>query len=224
LATEILRVYRQVGNSEVEIKKVLVASLGLTFDPAAVEPLVSILETEVMLNTNDTEALKAYAIGALGTLRQPEAADAILRFVDHPSAFLRKYAVFNAGSLCLKDPRRPFDASQNPPRTEIVETLRSRLQDPVLDVSWNAAFALAYFARDGSGIQLLRQMLDRTYVTKHTEDVQFASNVVRMACLGARGLGDPSLRPEVEKISQGDPDPEVRRVADAAVRSLTSRR
>ena len=60
-------------------------------------------------------------------------------------AGIRKMVVYALGAL-------PGDAQ--------VDTLRTALEDPVADVRWNAAMALA---RHGStdGVPVLRQMLDR---------------------------------------------------------------
>ena len=104
-----------------------------------------------------------------------------------------------------------------------VVVLQRALEDPVPDVQWNAAVALA---RHGNpdGETVLGRMLNREYVAQH---------VTRTAALGAAmdpvsevmvsglqavaALQSPSLRDQVEALSQAD---ESLRVREVAIRTL----
>jgi HEAT repeat protein len=90
------------------------------------------------------------------------------------------------------------------------------LEDPVTDVRWNAAIALASL-KDPSGLPVLRAMIDRTSLARQpltTDQVEAAmTNALKALAL----LRDPESRPLIQKIAQNDPNLRVR---DAARRAL----
>ena len=92
-------------------------------------------------------------LAALGDIGDPAAAPAALADLAHEDAGVRMQAAFTLGQL--QDARA-------------VAPLQGRLQDPVHDVRWNAALALARFADSPpareSARPVLAQMLDRPYL------------------------------------------------------------
>ena len=100
-----------------------------------------------------------------------------------------------------------------------IVTLRTALEDPVADVRWNAAIALA---RHGNreGVAVLKQMLDRGYLAQSVAgaaqagaDIDPAGEVMISSLQAVASLRETSLRAEVESISREDKNMRVRQAA-----------
>jgi HEAT repeat protein len=91
------------------------------------------------------------------------------------------------------------------------------LEDPVEDVRWNAALALAR-QKDARAAPVLGQMLDRERLSK-VEGLRpdQAREALLSAITGAALLSDPSLQPALEKLRASDPDLKVREAAREAL-------
>jgi HEAT repeat protein len=200
------------------MRAILASCLGLLGDKRATPVLLDALREEENLET------KAAIIDALGALRDPDAAPDLIKLLDHPSSVVRKYATFTLGALAA-----PREEGGPPSVPSAVGPLKGRLEDPRAEVQWNAAFVLAYFLRDGSGVPVLRRMLDRKHVTdivtsssKETGDRKAADNTpvlvahaLRMACNAQARLREPALVEPVRAL-ESDPDGDVRTAARAA--------
>jgi HEAT repeat protein len=112
------------------------------------------------------------------------------------------------------------------PGDEQLPTLRTALQDSVVDVRWNAAVALA---RHGSpeGVPVLREMLDRDQVERTVkrdirqfEDQDPVADVLISGLRAAAALKDARLKPSVEELSQADRSMKVRQAAIEALRVM----
>ncbi len=123
------------------LRRYLALSLGEVRDARAVGSLVEALG-------DPDEQTTIYAVWALGAIGDPAAAPALVPLLDHQDPGIRKIAAYALGSL---------ESSGS------IEPLRALLNDPVEDVAWNAALALARRG-DRAGAPLLARMIDRAYL------------------------------------------------------------
>jgi HEAT repeat protein len=149
-----------------------------------------------------------WALGASGDAR---VAARLQPLYQSPDPGVRKMVVYALGAL-------PGDA-QRP-------TLREALQDPVLDVRWNAAVALARHGdHDGAGV--IRQMLDRDYVAqavtrevRQDTDMDPIADVLISGLRAAAVLKDETLRMPIAALSQQDRSMKVRQAALEALAAM----
>jgi HEAT repeat protein len=95
--------------------------------------------------------------------------------------------------------------------------LARALEDPVADVGWNAALALAR-RQEPAAVPVVARMLDRSHLASVpglTPDQ--ADEVVLQAVAAAAALGDASLRAPLERLRDSDPDLKVREAARVAL-------
>ena len=115
---------------------------------------------------------QVYAVWALGAIGDPEAVPTLVSLARSEDAGLRKAAVHALGSF-------PGDASR--------AALVTAVNDPVEDVRWNAAVALAR-RRDPEAAPVLLQMMDRRHLATVADltgdaletsmDVEFTVDVI----------------------------------------------
>ena len=153
------------------------------------------------------------AIWALGSSGDPAVIDKILPLYSAPDtdAGIRKMVVYALGAL---------------PGDRQIDTLRTAIQDPVADVRWNAAVALA---RKGSheGVAVVAQMLDRPYVEKTVTrevredlDQDPIADVMISGLRAAAILKDDVLKPSVQMLSRNDKSLKVREAALEALKVI----
>ena len=105
-------------------------------------------------------------------------------------------------------------------------TLRAALGDPVPDVRWNAAVALARHG-DSRSAGVLARMLDRDRVTGLVEPsetrIDPAGEVMISGLRAMAGLGSPAVGEDLRSViaALADSDPNVR-VQNAALETLDS--
>src|SRR5262245_47701817 len=152
----------------------------------------------------DLNEARISTIWALGSSGDPRVVEPLQRLFQSSDAGIRKMVVYALGAL-------PGDTQ--------LETLRTALEDSVVDVRWNAAVALA---RHGShdGIAVLRQMLDRSYLeqtvkreTRLDADQDPIADVMISGLRAVSSLKDSSLRSSIEGLSQQDQSLKVRQAA-----------
>ena len=211
LTPDILEVYRTTGegSEEDKVRRFLAMCLGFLADSRASSLLMEEARTRDHLET------KAACLDALGNIKDPATVPFLVKLLDASDPVVRKYAAFNAGAAA-EETRDPG----------VVEALRKKLSDPVPDVTWNAAFALAYFLDDPSGTDILMRMLDREYLTRAigadpNADVLIA-RALFTACNGAVKLGDKRFIPALRKLTDLDdePDMDIRNAARKAISSI----
>lgn len=195
------------------LRKTLISCLGRLGDPRASETLVELAAQ----GKNDEE--RAAALDALGAIKDPSTLPALVKLLDDPNVVVRKYAALNAGAVA----GRTGDGS-------VLEPLRARLKDGSPDVGWNAALALAFFLKDGSGTDTLKKMLDRSYLTAtiaagDPNRELLAARAMIMACNGAVALKDASFLPILKKIIDpaNERDADVRFIANQAIHKIEGR-
>ena len=91
--------------------------------------------------------------------------------------------------------------------------LRGLLEDPVADVRWNAALALARLG-DRAAIPVLRRMLDRALVGQVPEIRPDQQEEVMVSAVRALNALDREASRELfERLAEGDPSLKVRQAA-----------
>jgi HEAT repeat protein len=202
----LVEAFRESGRDDPRVQRYLALALGRLDPPppGAVEAL-----TAVLGEANDDT--KIAAIWALGSLGDPSIVPRLRELYRSPDAGVRKMVVFALGVL---------------PGTEQEETLRVALADPVPDVEWNAAVALA---EDGNqdAVPVIARMLNREYLARtvtrtssFTAESDPVSEVMMGGLRAAARLQSPVLRGAVERLSQTDPSLKVRQAALDALRAM----
>ena len=151
------------------------------------------------------------AVWALGSLGAPAVVPALEELYGSDDAGVRKMVVYALGAVSGE---------------RQLSTLRLALDDPVVDVQWNAAVALSRHG-DESGVPVLRRMLDRVYVERvmtrtlsGDTDVDMAADVIISGIQAVIALGDTSLREPVQTLSQSDDNLRVRQAALEALKHI----
>ena len=176
--------------------------------PSAADELVNALDDP------DAET-RINVIWALASIGDGSVVSAVEALYESADAGVRKMAVYALGAL---------------PAGSDLATLRKALEDPVPDVQWNAAVALARH-ESPDGVPVLRRMLNREYVTRMVSRTPTAeatidpvSEVIVTGLQAVATLQAEALRPEIEALSQQDVSLRVREVALKALDALAAAR
>src|SRR5262249_11954005 len=173
------------SDDDPRVRRYLALALG-RLDPPLAPAAVTALTKALADPDGET---RISAIWALGTSGDQAVIPKLLPMFQSTDGGIRKMVVYALGAL-------PGDAQD--------ETLRTALEDPVADVRWNAAVALA---RHGKleGVPVLRQMLDRDAVARIVkrdvrvdEDQDPIAEVMISGLRAAATLKDASLKPAGE--------------------------
>ena len=191
---------REEGREDPKVRKYLILALENLGSPAAGPVIIE------SLNDSDPE-VRLQAARALGAIEGvPGAASALAGLLSDEDPGIRKVAVFAMGQTRDKSG---------------IPALQPRLEDPVEDIRWNAALALAVLG-DASGRPVLAQMIDRKHldtIEGITEDqkVNAIVNGVQAVYL----LHDTSFADTVRELSRSDPSLKVREISIKALESLS---
>lgn len=216
LTPGLLEVYRTSGQGaeEDKIRQFVARCLGFLRDTRASELLAAEAKKDQEVET------RVACLDALGDIKDPSTLPALLELLDDTNPIVRKYAAFNAGAV----------AGEAGDRGAALEALRAKLTDPVPDVTWNVAFALAYFLGDRAGNDILKKMLDRKYLEGVIGDDpkvdDLTMHALLMACNATAKLGDGEFVPFLEaRTDTGrEPSPEVRYAAHQAINAIGKNR
>ncbi len=193
-----------------ELSKVLQARKDPSLsDPAFADELVHKKAVPALIQAadprGDTPAdpdTQVYAVWALGAIGDAEAVPTLVSLARYEDAGLRKAAVHALGSF-------PGEASR--------AALVTAVNDPVEDVRWNAAVALAR-RRDPDATPVLLQMMDRRHLATVAElSAEQREDAVLQAVQAAAVVPDPTLRSALEGLRDSDPSMKVRAAARAAL-------
>jgi len=198
LAAETLRIFKSLSPrraEDVPVRRYLVLVLGKLGDPDAVDALIAAV--------GDPDAdTRLYAVWALGKIGDRRAVAPVTEASLSEDAGMRKMAAYVLGRL-----GDPAAAAR----------LRVLLGDPVADVRWNAAIALAGF-RDASGLTVLRSMIDRDALARQATLAGDQPETAMIGALKALGmLRDAASLPLLEKVAREDPNLRVRAAARDAI-------
>lgn len=204
LAAETLRIFGTLSAArpdDVPVRRYLVLVLGKLGERAAVPALLAA--------TKDPDAdTRLYAVWSLGRLGDRRAVEAVLEssLAEDPGS--RKMAAYVLGKL--GDPGAI-------PRLEVL------LGDPVADVRWNAAIALASLGRP-SGLVVLRSMVDREALSRQAQLSGDQAETAMVNALKAFALlRDRESLPLLEKLAREDPNMRVREAARRAAQATRAR-
>lgn len=192
---ELLRVFEtSLANSEDDprVQRYLALALGDAGWTGAVPSLVK------AASSADRET-RLYALWSLGQLQSPEGAGVMVEALSDKDPAVRSVSAFGLGRLA------------SPP--EALESVRELLEDPVAEVRWNAALALARNG-DPMGEPILIQMLDRKYLSEFSSlDAEEQRNLILNALRGLKQLKTLDLEEKLRRLATEDPDPAVRKAA-----------
>jgi HEAT repeat protein len=185
----------------VKVRRYLVLVLGKLQDRAALP--------ELLASAKDPDPeTRLYSVWALGMLGDPSAFDTVLESSSSDDAGARKMAAYVLGKLADR---------------RAIPWLRVLLGDPVDDVRWNAAIALASL-HDDSGLDVLRGMLDRRATAREAKMSSDQSEVAMVSALQALAiLKDPASVPLVERLAREDPNLRVREAARKTLEATRGR-
>lgn len=220
LTPEIISIFKTTPEepdaSEFNLHRLLATCLGFLRDPRACDLLVDTVGTFKNMET------RTAAIDALGTIKEPRTLPPLVKLLDDKDAIVRKYAAFNVGAVAEK--------AGSEARAGAVQALRSKLTDAATDVTWNAAFALAYFLGDPSGTSILKQLLDRKYLTerigKDRNAEELTVHALKIGCNAAAKLKDESFLPLLRDLTDDkkEHDLNVRFAAHQAINKIQEKK
>lgn len=198
LAAETLRVFQGLSASrreDIPVRRYLVLVLGKLQDRAAVPALLA--------SAKDPDGeTRLYSIWALGMLADPLAIETVLESSRSEDSGARKMAAYVLGKIG---------------RAQAIPRLRVLLEDPVADVRWNAAIALASL-QDRTGLPVLRSMIDRIALARQAALTSDQSEVAMVSALKAFALlRDGESLPMLDRLAREDPNLRVREAARQAV-------
>jgi hypothetical protein len=225
LAVELVKAFDETKGGDPRVRKYLALAIGRLEPPLPAEAVSVLLKslddpdkpwpTDMWSRINGwTEEMNEAHIStiwALGASGDEAVVPRLQPLYESPDAGVRKIVVYALGAL-------PGEAQ--------LATLRTALQDPTLDVRWNAAVALA---RHGSrdGVPVLRQMLDRAYVEqavkrqgRPNDDQDPIADVMISGVRAGAVLKDEGLRSAIETLSEKDGSLKVRQAARDALKVL----
>jgi HEAT repeat protein len=207
LVPALIEAFEQSAGGDPMVRRYLALALGRLDAPApprAVELLTAALDDA------DSET-RISAIWALGALKEGSAVPRIEQQYGSDDAGIRKMAVYSLGAI---------------PQASSSKVLETALNDPVADVQWNAAVALARHGRR-EGLPVLRRMLDRQYLEQTVQgnvqadaDTDPAGDVMISGLQAVAALKEQSLREPVESISRDDRNLKVRQAALEALKVI----
>jgi HEAT repeat protein len=207
LVPGLVQAFEESKTGDPRVRRYLALALGRIDAPAP--PRAVELLTEALDDSDADNRISA--LWALGSLREASAVPKIEALYASDDPGLRKMVVYALGAIP--------QASQSP-------VLETALNDPVKDVQWNAAVALARHGRR-EGVPVLRRMLDRQYLEGAVEgrveadaDIDPAGDVMISGLQAAAALRETSLRDPVTAISREDKNLKVRQAALEALKSL----
>jgi HEAT repeat protein len=209
LVPDILALFDEARGDEPRVRRYLALALGEARDPRALEALADAARADA---DPETRIFAAWGLGAIGDRR---GAAGLLPLLDAEDPGLRKVAVYALGSL-------PLDPGTAGP-------VRRLLHDPVEDVAWNAALALAR-QDDAAGLSLLLRMIDRAFLDairradaaggpRPLGEPQKEEAIIG-ALAGIARVGDATHLDRLRALSESDPSLRVRQAAFEAIAAI----
>ena len=199
---EVVKVFDEAGGDDPRVRRYLALALGRLGDRRAAPALLKAVDEASVGGSRADPETQVYSVWALGAIGDPQAVPRLVTMAKSDDAGLRKAAVHALGAF-------PDNAASR-------EALITALSDPVTDVQWNAAVALAR-RRDPAAAPVLLAMLDRTELAKVpglTEEQRTEAMV--QAVEAAAVLHDPRRDEAIRKLRDSDPDLKVRHAAHGA--------
>ena len=200
LVTGLIEAFEESADDDPMVRRYLALALGRLNVPASPEVIDALIKG---LDDTDSET-QINVIWALGSLQAEPAVAGLEQLYKSRDAGIRKMVVYALGAI---------------PAGGDSSLLETALADVANDVRWNAAVALARHGRD-EGVSVIREMLDREYLTQSVEanvqadvDTDPVGEVMISGLQAAAVLQESSLRGRVEEISVSDRSMRVRQAA-----------
>lgn len=182
------------------VRRYLALVLGRVGDRAAVPLLVE------AAGDDDTQT-RIYALWALGSIGDPVGLGVVEGAIADPDPGIRKTVAFALGGF---------------KGAAVDHSLAVLVEDPVADVRWNAAIALAELGND-DGVEVLEQMLDRRFLGQVPDITPQQQEEAMIGALRALVQLDQSTKLDlVSTLADSDPSLKVRQAAIEARRALES--
>ena len=197
---ELISAFNQSKNDDDRVRQYLALAMARTGKEKFVEPLLKALKDEKEENI--------YAlIYALGSLKAKKAVPVVSSFLNHPSAKVRSGAAAALG--VIGDP-------------QAINSLKKALNDSEANVQWGSSISLAMM-HDGSGREILLNLLNRRYLSKFPElDPEEQNDLMQLAIEAASQLNDPTLQEAIKNLAQSDPNMNIRKTAMEKIQSVRS--
>jgi HEAT repeat protein len=189
--------FEQAEGDDPRVRRFLALALGRLGNAQAVPALLEYLRGVRRGEGTDSET-DIYAVWALGAIGEDEAIPELVALTTHEDPGLRKTAVHALGVFRSE---------------EATAALERALGDPVDDVRWNAALALARHGHPAA-VPVLEQMLDRKQLARSgavTPDQ--AEEILLQAIAGAALIPDAKLAARLTELGNDDPSLRVRAAA-----------
>ncbi|MGD8328638.1 MAG: HEAT repeat domain-containing protein [Acidobacteriota bacterium] len=184
-----------------QVRTFLLLALGRVGDPDSIPLLTGYLDdpdADVRLKT-------LWAIGNIGAPAAQQSVPQLVERLTDEDAAVRGYSAYVLGTL---DDQRAVDP------------LEVALNDPVGQVRFNAAVALARLGSD-AGMEELHRMIDRKYLVDSGElNAQQQQDAMVAAIQALTMLRAMDVRDELNDLLENDPDARVREAARAALASI----
>jgi len=184
-----------------QVRTFLLLALGRVGHPDSIPLLTGYLDdpdADVRLKT-------LWAIGNIGAPAADQSTPQLVEHLTDEDSAVRGYTAYVLGTL---DDQRAVDP------------LEIALNDPVGQVRFNAAVALARLGSD-AGMEELRRMIDRKYLVDSGElNAQQQQDAMVAAMQAFTMLRAPDVQNELNDLLENDPDARVREAARAALASL----
>lgn len=208
IGAAIVQAFSDSEGDDPRVRQYLALAIGRLGNP----PPEAADELVAALGSGDAE-VRISVIWALASLGEPATIDDIEAMYHADDAGVRKMAIYALGAL---------------PGAGHMATLRNALDDPVADVQWNAAVALARHGLD-DGMPVLRRMIDRPYVEQMVtvaptpqDTVDPVAAVMVSALQAVAALGSRELNEQIRALSEDDASLRVRNAALETLEVLPS--
>jgi len=189
--------FEEAGGDDPRVRRFLALALGRLGNAQAVPALLEYLRGVQRGEGTDSQT-HIYAVWALGAIGEDAAIPELVALTTHEDPGLRKTAVHALGAFRSE---------------EATAVLERALGDPVDDVRWNAALALAHHGHLAA-LPVLEQMLDRGELARSEAVTPAqAEEILLQAIAGAALLSDAGLAARLTELSNGDPSLKVRAAA-----------
>jgi HEAT repeat protein len=200
--------FGEAEGDDPRVRRFLALALGRLGNARAVPALLEYLKGVRRGEGTDSQT-HIYAVWALGAIGQDAAIPELVVLTTHEDPGLRKTAVHALGVFRSE---------------EATAALERALGDPVDDVRWNAAAALARHGHPAA-VPVLEQMLDREQLARREaitpDQVQ---EILLQAIAAAALLSDASLAARLTQLGNDDPSLRVRAAARRTLEQQRSRR
>jgi HEAT repeat protein len=200
LGPALVKAFEASKEDDPRVRRYLALTIGRLAPPLPPNAVPALTDA---LKDADSETVIS-AMWALGSLGDPSVIPKLEEMYASADAGVRKMSVYALGAL-------PGDSQER--------ILATALNDPVADVQWNAAVALARH-QNHDGVPVLERMLDREYVERSVKrtvspdaDIDPVGEVMIEALRAIAALRETSLRNQVTSLSRTEPSLRVRQVA-----------